>query len=116
MAAPGQHTPTSIAKQCTHNNPHFQLHAFQSCDHTPATRPQAAPAGPGGRMALSALRPSPARALAYLQTCRDCDCRPPCRRHLWDLVDRVKRGRAVVLTTHSMEEADILGDRWAEVW
>ncbi|KAL4424942.1 hypothetical protein ABPG77_009671 [Micractinium sp. CCAP 211/92] len=32
-------------------------------------------------------------------------------RHLWDLVDRAKRDRAVVLTTHSMEEADILGDR-----
>ena len=36
---------------------------------------------------------------------------PPARRHLWDLVDRCKRGRAIVLTTHSMEEADILGDR-----
>lgn len=38
-------------------------------------------------------------------------CSPRCRRHLWDLIDRVKGGRAVVLTTHSMEEADILGDR-----
>ena len=37
----------------------------------------------------------------------------PCRRHLWELVHRCKAGRAIVLTTHSMEEADILGDRWA---
>ena len=36
---------------------------------------------------------------------------PISRRHLWDLVDRVKQSRAIVLTTHSMEEADILGDR-----
>ena len=36
---------------------------------------------------------------------------PVSRRHLWDLIDSAKRGRAVVLTTHSMEEADILGDR-----
>ncbi|KAL4434281.1 hypothetical protein ABPG75_000722 [Micractinium tetrahymenae] len=36
---------------------------------------------------------------------------PISRRHLWDLVDRAKRDRAIVLTTHSMEEADILGDR-----
>ncbi|KAI3423876.1 hypothetical protein D9Q98_009710 [Chlorella vulgaris] len=36
---------------------------------------------------------------------------PLSRRHLWDLVDRAKRDRAIVLTTHSMEEADILGDR-----
>lgn len=36
---------------------------------------------------------------------------PISRRHLWDLIDRAKRDRAVVLTTHSMEEADILGDR-----
>ena len=39
----------------------------------------------------------------------------PVRRHLWDLVDRCKRGRAIVLTTHSMEEADILGDRCADL-
>lgn len=36
---------------------------------------------------------------------------PISRRHLWDLVDRAKQSRAIVLTTHSMEEADILGDR-----
>lgn len=38
---------------------------------------------------------------------------PLSRRHLWDLVDKAKRQRAIVLTTHSMEEADILGDRCA---
>ena len=37
---------------------------------------------------------------------------PISRRHLWDLIDKAKRQRAIVLTTHSMEEADILGDRW----
>lgn len=36
---------------------------------------------------------------------------PISRRHLWDLINRAKRDRAIVLTTHSMEEADILGDR-----
>ena len=38
---------------------------------------------------------------------------PVSRRHVWDIVERAKRGRAIVLTTHSMEEADILGDRIA---
>ncbi|KAL3149709.1 hypothetical protein ABBQ38_013538 [Trebouxia sp. C0009 RCD-2024] len=36
---------------------------------------------------------------------------PVSRRHLWDLIASVKKQCAVVLTTHSMEEADILGDR-----
>lgn len=36
---------------------------------------------------------------------------PISRRHLWDLIAAVKQQCAVVLTTHSMEEADILGDR-----
>ncbi|CAI6001248.1 unnamed protein product [Closterium sp. NIES-64] len=38
---------------------------------------------------------------------------PVSRRHVWDIVERAKKGRAIVLTTHSMEEADILGDRIA---
>ncbi|CAI5466645.1 unnamed protein product [Closterium sp. Yama58-4] len=38
---------------------------------------------------------------------------PVSRRHVWDIMERAKRGRAIVLTTHSMEEADILGDRIA---
>ena len=36
---------------------------------------------------------------------------PISRRHLWDLIASVKQKCAIVLTTHSMEEADILGDR-----
>ena len=30
---------------------------------------------------------------------------------MWDLIERLKQDRTIVLTTHSMEEADILGDR-----
>ncbi|KAK0588286.1 hypothetical protein LWI29_037212 [Acer saccharum] len=36
---------------------------------------------------------------------------PISRRHVWDIIENAKRGRAIILTTHSMEEADILGDR-----
>lgn len=36
---------------------------------------------------------------------------PITRRHVWDIIENTKRGRAIVLTTHSMEEADILSDR-----
>lgn len=32
---------------------------------------------------------------------------------MWDIIEREKQLRAVVLTTHSMEEADILGDKVA---
>jgi len=35
---------------------------------------------------------------------------PVNRRHVWGFIERFKRGRAIILTTHSMEEADILGD------
>lgn len=35
------------------------------------------------------------------------------RRVIWDIVNRVKVNRTVVLTTHSMEEADILSDNIA---
>lgn len=35
---------------------------------------------------------------------------PVSRRQVWDVIESVKRERCVVLTTHSMEEADILGD------
>ncbi|BBN17980.1 ABC-2 type transport system permease protein [Marchantia polymorpha subsp. ruderalis] len=38
---------------------------------------------------------------------------PVTRRHVWDIIESSKKGRAIVLTTHSMEEADILGDRIA---
>ena len=36
---------------------------------------------------------------------------PISRRYVWDIIEAAKPGRAIVLTTHSMEEADILGDR-----
>lgn len=36
---------------------------------------------------------------------------PISRRYVWDMIDEAKRKRVVILTTHSMEEADILGDR-----
>ncbi|CAL9114056.1 unnamed protein product [Musa textilis] len=38
---------------------------------------------------------------------------PITRRRVWDIIEDAKRGRAIVLTTHSMEEADILSDRIA---
>ncbi|EFN57675.1 hypothetical protein CHLNCDRAFT_57211 [Chlorella variabilis] len=38
---------------------------------------------------------------------------PISRRHVWDIIESSKQGRAIVLTTHSMEEADILGDQVA---
>ncbi|GFR40553.1 hypothetical protein Agub_g1128 [Astrephomene gubernaculifera] len=36
---------------------------------------------------------------------------PFSRRFTWDVIRRHRQGAAVVLTTHSMEEADLLGDR-----
>jgi len=36
---------------------------------------------------------------------------PISRRHVWDVIEAAKQERTIVLTTHSMEEADILGDR-----
>ena len=36
---------------------------------------------------------------------------PASRRNLWKVVNRAKQTRAVVLTTHSMEEAEVLCDR-----
>jgi ATP-binding cassette subfamily A (ABC1) protein 3 len=33
------------------------------------------------------------------------------RRRLWDMLREYKRGRIVILTTHYMDEAEILGDR-----
>ncbi|KAI8820139.1 uncharacterized protein EV422DRAFT_531784 [Fimicolochytrium jonesii] len=38
---------------------------------------------------------------------------PVNRRHVWEFIEKFKRGRVIVLTTHSMEEADVLGDRIA---
>eukprot|EP00767_Chilomastix_cuspidata_P008398 gnl/Chilomastix_cuspidata/963.p1 GENE.gnl/Chilomastix_cuspidata/963~~gnl/Chilomastix_cuspidata/963.p1 ORF type:complete len:1064 (-),score=269.88 gnl/Chilomastix_cuspidata/963:595-3528(-) len=36
---------------------------------------------------------------------------PVSRRLVWDVIIRAKRGKSIILTTHSMEEADILSDR-----
>ena len=38
---------------------------------------------------------------------------PITRRHIWSVIQECARGKVIVLTTHSMEEADILGDRIA---
>lgn len=40
---------------------------------------------------------------------------PGNRRYVWDLVRKIKDGKLIVLTTHSMEEADMLGDQIAIV-
>lgn len=36
---------------------------------------------------------------------------PETRRHVWQLIDRVKSGKVIILTTHSMDEADALCGR-----
>ena len=38
---------------------------------------------------------------------------PEARREMWDLLTSLKKGRTILLTTHFMEEADVLGDRIA---
>ncbi|KAI9597443.1 hypothetical protein BDF19DRAFT_435110 [Syncephalis fuscata] len=38
---------------------------------------------------------------------------PVNRRHIWAFLESFKQGRVIVLTTHSMEEADVLGDQIA---
>jgi ABC-type glutathione transport system ATPase component len=35
---------------------------------------------------------------------------PQARRNMWDLLNSKKHGRVIVLTTHHMDEADLLGD------
>ena len=36
---------------------------------------------------------------------------PASRHNLWDVVKEAKKGRGIILTTHSMEEATVLCDR-----
>ena len=36
---------------------------------------------------------------------------PENRRQLWDILSKLKGKKALILTTHSMEEADFLSDR-----
>lgn len=38
---------------------------------------------------------------------------PSARRALWDLLESEKKGRTILLSTHFMDEADVLGDRIA---
>jgi ABC-type multidrug transport system ATPase subunit len=38
---------------------------------------------------------------------------PVNRRHVWSFIENFKKNRVIILTTHSMEEADVLGDRIA---
>ncbi len=38
---------------------------------------------------------------------------PSARRATWDLISKYKSGRTVLLSTHFMDEADLLGDRVA---
>lgn len=40
---------------------------------------------------------------------------PYSRRHLWQILQRIKRGKCILLTTHFMDEADVLADRKAVV-
>ena len=36
---------------------------------------------------------------------------PEARRHMWDLLQEIKKERTMILTTHFMEEADVLGEK-----
>ena len=38
---------------------------------------------------------------------------PAARRQTWDILQQYREGRTIILTTHFMDEADILGDRIA---
>ena len=38
---------------------------------------------------------------------------PYSRRAIWELLIKYKAGRTIILTTHFMDEADLLGDRIA---
>ena len=38
---------------------------------------------------------------------------PEARRQIWDVLQRNRQGRTMLLTTHFMDEADYLGDRIA---
>ena len=38
---------------------------------------------------------------------------PKNRQYIWQMIQKMKKGRAVMLTTHAMEEADALSDRIA---
>ena len=52
------------------------------------------------------------RADVFFLTCVARAC-PRAPSHVWAFIEKFKRNRVIVLTTHSMEEADILGDQIA---
>lgn len=56
---------------------------------------------------------SQAHLLIVLYMTQTTGMDPITRRHVWDIIEDAKKGRSIVLTTHSMEEADILSDRIA---
>ena len=58
----------------------------------------------------SAVRPL---GLSSLSDVRVRDFVPRASSHVWAFIEKFKRNRVIVLTTHSMEEADILGDQIA---
>ena len=35
------------------------------------------------------------------------------KRHIWELIQDMKKNRVIFLTTHSLEEADVLSDKIA---
>jgi len=38
---------------------------------------------------------------------------PVSRRQVWDLIQKMKKGRVLIMTTHAMEEAELLSDKLA---
>lgn len=38
---------------------------------------------------------------------------PTARRDMWDILKKYKENKIIILTTHYMDEADVLGDRIA---
>jgi ABC-type multidrug transport system ATPase subunit len=69
----------------------------------------AAPAGMKRRLSVAiSLIGSP--KVAYLDE-PSTGLDPAARRNLWGVVKAAKAGKAVILTTHSMEEAEVLCDR-----
>lgn len=40
---------------------------------------------------------------------------PKSKHKVWDLIKQIKKNKSIILTTHDMEEADILSDRVAIV-
>lgn len=36
---------------------------------------------------------------------------PVSRRQVWDLIQNMKKGRVIIMTTHAMEEAELLSDK-----